>query len=86
MRAARLSVYQSPRNPNARERQILTLIAEGRTQKQTAATLGLAHVSVTNRLGRMRHRYTAPTNEALIALAVHLQWIAIAIDCVEPDF
>ena len=81
MRPARLSIYQSPRNPTPREREILTLIAEGRTQRQTASRLGLAHVSVTNRLGRMRTRYTAPTNEALIALAVRLQWITVAIDC-----
>ena len=28
----------------------------------------------------MRERYTAPTNEALVALAIRLQWIEIAID------
>jgi hypothetical protein len=31
----------------------------------------------------MRDRYTAPTNEALITLAVRLQWISLAIDCAE---
>ncbi|HTS06145.1 MAG TPA: hypothetical protein VMP68_11230 [Candidatus Eisenbacteria bacterium] len=31
----------------------------------------------------MRARYTAPTNEALIAIAVRLGWIALTIDC--PD-
>jgi len=36
---------------------------------------------VSNALGRMRLRYTAPTNEALIAIAVRLQWIALTIDC-----
>lgn len=79
---ARLTVYQSPRNPTPRERQILTLIAEGRTQKEAAACLRLAHRSLSNALGHMRDRYSAPTNEALIALAVRLQWISLAIDCV----
>ncbi len=32
----------------------------------------------------MRERYTATTNEALIALAIPLQWIEIAID-IHPD-
>jgi DNA-binding CsgD family transcriptional regulator len=79
-RAARLSVYQSPRNPTVRERGILTLLAEGLTQKQAAAHLGLHHRTVTNTLGHMRERYSAATNEALIAAAVRLQWIAVAID------
>jgi DNA-binding CsgD family transcriptional regulator len=83
MRPARLTVYQCPRNPTPRERQILTMLAEGRTQKQAAALLGLAHRSLSNALGHMRDRYTAPTNECLIALAVRLQWIALAIDCSE---
>jgi DNA-binding CsgD family transcriptional regulator len=66
------------------ERTILALVAEGHTHKQAAGHLGLAHRSVTNALGRMRDRYTSPTNEALIALAIRLQWIAVAIE-VHPD-
>lgn len=83
MRPARLHVYQSPRNPGARERQILTLIAEGRSQEQAAAEMRLAHYSVTSSLGRMRALYTAATNQALIALAIRLQWITLAIECTE---
>ena len=55
-------------------------MAEGHTHKQAAGRLGLAHRSVTNALGRMRDRYATPTNEALIALAIRLQWIFVAID------
>ena len=80
MRPARLLVFQSPRNPTTRERRILTLLAEGHTQKQAAGHLGLRPRSVTNALGHMRDRYTAPTNEALIALAMRLQWIEIGIE------
>jgi hypothetical protein len=31
----------------------------------------------------MRNRYTAPTNETLVTLAVRLQWITLAIECSE---
>ena len=86
LRPARLTVYQTPRNPSASERRILTLLAEGRSQRELAQHLGLAYHSVSNALGRMRLRYTAPTNEALIALAVRLQWIAVTIDCTQSTF
>lgn len=83
MRPARLIVYQSPRNPTPHERRILTLLAEGHSQKQAAAHLGLSPRSIAATLEHMRYRYTAPTNEALIALAVRLQWITLAVEC--PD-
>ena len=72
-------------NPTPREREILTLIAEGRTQRQAALSLDIAYHSVTNALGHMRDRYTTPTNECLIALAVRLQWIAVAIECLDAQ-
>ena len=83
MHPARLIVYQTPRNPTERERRILTLLAEGYTQKQTAGHLSLKPRCVTTALAHMRNRYTAPTNESLIALAVRLQWIALSIECGE---
>ncbi len=79
-RPARLVVYQSPRNPTARQRGILTLLAEGLAQKEVAARLGLKLRCVTSALGNMRARYTTTSNEALVALAIRLQWIEIAID------
>lgn len=79
-RPARLVVYQSPRNPNERQRGILTLIAEGLTQRQAAAHLGVKPRCVTSALANMRERYTTRSNEALVALAIRLQWIDIAID------
>ncbi len=80
MKNARLTVYQRPRNPTERERTILKLLAGGYTQKQAAGYLGLAHRSVNNAMGRMRDRYAAPTNEALIALAIQLQWVGLTVD------
>lgn len=86
MRPARLAVYQSPRNPTPRERRILTLLAEGHTQKETANRLGIRSRAVTTSVALMRSRYSAATSEALIALAVRLQWISLAIDCLPPTF
>lgn len=85
MRPARVIIYQSPRNPNDRERRILTLLAEGHTQKEAAAHLSANPRSIAATLEHMRHRYTAPTNEALVALAVRLQWIVLAIECAEQQ-
>jgi len=83
MRPARVIVYQAPRNPTDRERRILALLAGGYSQKQAARHLGLKPRSISNALGNMRNRYTAPTNESLIAIAVLLQWISVAIECRE---
>lgn len=84
VRPVRLAVYQHPRNPNDRERRILALLAEGHTHKQAAGHLGMNPRAVTRTLQTMRDRYTTPTNEALIALAIRLQWIAVAIDIQQP--
>jgi len=81
VRSARLTVYQRPRNPTERERTILLLLVEGHTQKQAAGHLGLKPRAVTSAIERMRNRYTAPNNEALVALAIRLQWIALQIEC-----
>jgi DNA-binding CsgD family transcriptional regulator len=81
VRAARLIVYSTQAT---RERRIFALLAEGHTQKQTAGHLGLKLRSISAALGNMRNRYTAPTNESLIAIAVCLEWITIAVDCCDP--
>lgn len=83
MKSAHLTIYQAPRNPTPAERQILTLIAEGHTRKQAAAHLRITHRSLLHKIESMRNRYTAPTTEALIAIAVRLQWITLAIDCLQ---
>lgn len=43
----------------------------------------MKHRAITSTLEHMRNCYTAPTNEALIALAVRLQWVALAIDTLD---
>lgn len=79
-RPARLRVYHSPRSPSERQRGILALMAEGLTQRQAAAQIGLKPRSVASALANMRERYTTASNEALVALAIRLQWIEIAIE------
>ncbi len=81
MRPARLTVHQSPRNQSPRERPDPDATRRRSQPARTVQAFGLAHHSVSNALGRMRLRSTAPTNESFIALAVRLQWIAVSIDC-----
>src|SRR4051794_13267086 len=80
MRPARLPIAQQPRNPTPRDREILTLLAEGHTQKAAAHILQLKPRTIAAAVDRMRDRYTAPTLAALVVLALRLQWIEIAID------
>jgi len=54
--------------------------AEGRTPPDTARHLDTTPRTITAALHRMRDRYNFPTNEALIAVAVKLEWIPLAID------
>jgi DNA-binding CsgD family transcriptional regulator len=83
MRPARIPIAQHSRNPSPRDREILTLLAEGHTQKDTARILEAKPRTITAAVERMRDRYTAPSNEALVALAIRLQWIALEIDCTQ---
>jgi DNA-binding CsgD family transcriptional regulator len=84
MRTARLPIAQRARNPTLRDREILTLLAEGHTQKEAAGILAAKPRTVTSAVERIRARYTAPTLAALVALAIRLEWIALAIECTGP--
>ena len=80
MRPARLPIHQRPPNPSPEEREILASVAEGWTPQDTARHLATSPRTITAALHRMRDRYNLPTNEALIAAAVKLEWIPLAID------
>jgi hypothetical protein len=54
--------------------------AEVWTPQDTARHLETTLRTITVALHRMRDRYNFPTNEALIAVAVKLEWIPLAID------
>jgi DNA-binding CsgD family transcriptional regulator len=83
MRPARLPIHQRHPNPSPEEREILASVAEGWTPQDTARHLATSRRTVTAALHRMRDRYNFPTNEALIAAAVKLEWIPLAIDCTD---
>jgi DNA-binding CsgD family transcriptional regulator len=70
MRPARIPIAQHSRNPSPRDREILTLLAEGHTQKDAARILAAKPRTITAAVERMRDRYSAPTDTALAALAV----------------
>ena len=52
----------------------------GRRRLDTARHLDTTPRTITVALRRMRDRYNFPTNEALIAAALKLEWIPLAID------
>ena len=84
-RRARLPIAQHPRNPSPRDREILTLLAEGHTRKQAAAALHLKPRTITATIQRMCDRYGAANPLALIAAAIRLEWIALEIDVDTQD-
>jgi len=73
-------ITRQPTNPTPEEREILASVAEGWTPHDTARHLDTSTRNITAALHRMRDRYNLPTNEALIAAAVKLEWIPLAID------
>jgi hypothetical protein len=75
----------APRNRTECDREIVTLPAEGHTHKRVAGHRGLKHRTITPALEEMRHCYTTPSNEALMALATCLHWIDLTIDCTDPQ-
>ena len=58
----------APRNRTECDREIVTLPAEGHTHKRVAGHRGLKHRTITPALEEMRHCYTTPPNQALMAL------------------
>ena len=79
-RPARLPIAQHPRNPSPRDREILTLLAEGHTRKEAAAALHLKPRTITANIQRMCDRYGAANPLVVIAAAIRLKWIALEID------
>jgi len=74
-----LTTNQQERNPTQRERLILTLMIEGHSTAEIAGLLGTTPHVIRNQVQHLRDRFAA-TNEALIAMAVRLEWIACPIE------
>jgi DNA-binding CsgD family transcriptional regulator len=60
---------------SARERDILTLTAEGRTGAQIAETLAISPHTVRTHLKNIRVKLDAPTITAAVATAMRRGWI-----------
>ena len=73
----------APRNRTECDREIVTQLAEGHTHNQAAGHRGPRPRTITAP-SKMRHCYTTPSNEALMALATRLQWIDSPSDCTDP--
>jgi DNA-binding CsgD family transcriptional regulator len=74
-----LTVDQHARNPTPRQRRILRRLAEGMSQPEIAAQDGVPAHRIARQLEALRNRF-APTNCALIAIAIRLQWIPVEIE------
>ena len=55
-----------------RQKEIVTLIAEGKTDKEIAAALGIAHTTAQKHISKMLRRLRVPNRAAAVA-AVHLE-------------
>lgn len=67
----------SPRPLSPRERQCLTLVAQGRRLKEVAAALGIAVKTVDNLLANAREKLGAVTTEQAIAIAFRLNLLGM---------
>ena len=69
----------APRNRTECDREIVTLLAQGHSHNQAAEHRSPRSRTITRALEEMRHRYTTPSYEALMALATRLRWIDLTI-------
>jgi DNA-binding CsgD family transcriptional regulator len=60
-----------PAQLTARERELVTLVAQGRTDAQIAAQLSVSARTVSSRLGRIRHKTGCRRRADLTSLALH---------------
>jgi DNA-binding CsgD family transcriptional regulator len=67
----KVCVHMSPRGddpaPTRRERQILDLVAEGRSDKEIVAELGMAHATLRTHISRLFARFTVVSRGQLAA-------------------
>lgn len=54
-----------------RDREVLLLLADGRSDKEIAAVLGVAVASASKHVAKIRHQLGAPTRAAAVAKASH---------------
>ncbi len=73
--AATRAVRRGPHAPTARERTIIALLAQGATNAQIAAAVGISGKTVEAHLGHLFARYGVQTRAELAVLAVGAGWI-----------
>ena len=75
-RAALARTSEGPRPPSARELQILEMVADGRSNAEIAADLGVGESTVETHIRRLRARYGLATRTQLALLADRSGWLA----------
>ena len=74
-RAAIAGEADEPRTPSPREVEVLRLLADGRSNTEIAAELGIGESTVETHLGRLRLRYGLATRTQLAILADRQGWL-----------
>lgn len=75
-RAAISPDSKGPRPPSPRELEILAMVADGRSNSEIAARLGIGESTVETHIQRLRLRYGLPTRTQLALLADRQGWLA----------
>ncbi len=68
----------APRMPSAREREVMALVAAGRTNAEIGATLGLSERTVESHLRRLFGRYGVESRLELTTFAMRLGWLDLS--------
>jgi DNA-binding NarL/FixJ family response regulator len=68
-------ILASARPPSARELQVLSLAAAGRSNGEIAATLQISDRTVESQIRRMADRYAVDSRVGLVRYAVRAGWI-----------
>lgn len=74
-RATRGGPTDAPRTPSPRELEILEMVADGRSNAEIGARLGISENTVETHVSRLRSRYAVGTRTQLAVLAERQGWL-----------
>lgn len=81
---ARVRLQRGERSLTPRQRQVLSLVADGHPTKQIARELGLSVPMVKKHIANLFRRYGVPNRAALVREAIARQELAVSISTALP--